>query len=135
MAKRWPVGFWILRLFGNLMANITGQRLGFDCNGINESSSGTTANHRRNDVVPSVFRSDALNPGIAVGTMRDTAMPTSLDLPQQNIDAVEALGELMTDTLFPDDGLDFEFLLQNAFGTGMPAVGDMNMMSSDSRRY
>lgn len=118
------------------MTNLTGQRFGFD-DVANGKSAGPT--QRRNDRVSSAqeFRGDVGGTApVVTSTIGNPPIPTTLELPQQqNIDAVEPPSRLMPDALLPDDGLDFEFLLQNAFGARLPtSLGDVNM-NDDPRGF
>lgn len=120
------------------MTDLTGQRFGFD-----DFSNGNAGgvSQRRNDRVSSIERLRTrarYNPDIVTSTVGHPPMLKSLNLPQQQTtDAVEPPNVLARDTFLADDGLDFEFLLQNVFSAGLPtSLGNVDMnVEVDTSRF
>ena len=135
LAKSWPVGCWIMRLFVNPMRRMTEQGFGFEnANAnINVNIGGNgqkTLNVSTSQNLSS--KSVESNLGAAPDIQGKITTPSSLaqyslhPQQQQQIDPMlQSADQLIPESLWADNGFDLDFLFQNA---SIPILSASDMM-------
>jgi hypothetical protein len=138
LAKSWPVGGWILRLFMNLMSRLTGQGSGFDNS---NASTNVSGRFRNNGNTSQSLNSEGVQPSFGdagLDAQGKIVTPTSLDrfdpVPerQQHVDyGQQVADQLITDALWTNNGFDFDFMFQHTPGTFLPPPFGAVAMSAE----